>query len=193
MRRSSKVDEKKSVKHVSYYKELDDVKEEEEEEYVEVESVKEDIICSRFNQLPEDTINIILEYLPYNTRLAILKRKYNRNYIKSILKNIPQTVDGLTKIWRCADIAAQLLTILESEKRCVFTNLVLSSVRCFKKEKNPANFSKWYIESFTKIIIVTIKHYTIIYKKNTSWQIKNIISHIEQIILHIFAHLVAMQ
>ena len=32
-----------------------------------------------FDNLPEDMINLILGFLSYNTRLAILKGKYNKN------------------------------------------------------------------------------------------------------------------
>ena len=189
LRRSSIVEEKINLKKgfVSYFTELEDF----EEETV-IENINEQIVL-KSPTLPDDMINIILEYLPYNIRLLILKRKYNKNYIQSILKKVSVSSDGLTKIWSCANISAELIKIIEVEKGDILNNVSLSCIRSFKKEIKPEKYYKWYIENFTKIIIYAIKNYTIIYKKNTSWQIKNVINYIEHIMLHIYAHLIAMK
>ena len=209
---------KKKVSYSNYYKLLiDDEEEIVKEEFQEEKNEKLGI--TGLNKLPVDTINIILEYLPYNTRLAILKHKYSKNNIKFILNKVPQTVDGLTKLWKCADIAAQLLKILLCDRSKIFGNFMTGSVSGFKREKNPELYSNYYKENFTKIILAAMKHYSRIYKeesclsyfknineflvwyfkKSGGWGHKRTINkknrtteYIEQIMLHIFAHLKAM-
>jgi len=192
LRKPLLVNEKKVVKHGSYYKELNCEEEEEEvgEDFMEELKEKD---CSSFNRLPEEMINIILEYLPYNIRLAILKHKYNKNFIRSMLKKMPLTFDGLTRLFKCADIASQLLDMIISYRSKIFENLTPGSVICFKHEKSPEEYSRWYSEQFTKIILAALKHYTLIYRADTSKRIKRRIQYIEQIMLHILAHLAAMK
>jgi hypothetical protein len=190
---------------------------EEEEMYKLID--KKEVTKVSFNDLPVDTINNILEYLPFNTRLAILKHKFNKNCIKDVIKQVPESIEGLHKLWKCADIAVQLLKIVLSERSNVYMSFTPGSISGFKREKNPEKYSKYYKENFTKIIIATLKHYSKIYKEESIKQkIKKIIvlygmqieyiitltseevkpnsktkEHIEQIMLHIFAHLASMK
>ena len=185
----------------NYYKYLSKLESEEQEEQEESEEseeseeqdfkeiVREKRVAIDFNDLPEDAIYKILEFLSANTRLAILKRKYNRNFVKCKLQKLPETNEELTKMWRCAVIAYNLLqTVLDDDSK-IFDDMCFSySVRFFKKEKNPSIYSRYYKERFIEIILTTIRHYSRIYKFGR-YTNKKVIQHIEQIMLNVFAHL----
>jgi hypothetical protein len=109
-------------------------------------------------------IYLILDFLPYNTRLAILKNKFNQNYIKTKFEKIPKTIQGINQIWKCAEIAKYILENVLENGSDVFRNLSMYSLKSFKKEKNMELYSTYYIEQFTKIILSAIHHYIKIYK-----------------------------
>ena len=164
-----------------------------------------------FNDLPEDTIYMILSFLSCNTRLAILKHKYNKAFIKNIINKIPQSVEELTKVWKCADLAVKLLESmgLLDYKGSIYNNLNTSCINVYKRESNPELYSIWYKQGFLKIILTALKHYTkiynnkiqtrkiviqtgyndqftIVFRHKTTYN-KKVIEHIEQIMLHMFA------
>jgi hypothetical protein len=145
-----------------------------------------------FEDLPDDMLFIILEFLPYNTRIAILKHKYNKNFIKSKLKKMTENIKGISKLWACAKISKELLVSLLEYDSGVFNNLTTHSVKVFKKEKNMELYSTYYRENFIKIILAAIHHYSKIYKFG-NYTNKKVIEHIEKIILNIFAHLSIMK
>jgi len=164
----------------NYYKYLS---EEEEEEEVEDKEIVVEQKKINFNDLPEDTIYVILNYLSYNTRIAILKHKYNKQTIKHRLNKMSKSVNGLTKMWKCAKIAVQL------EKLICMNYWVSYSVSHFRsdlKREKVLNYSDYYKENFSIIILKSIRHYTKIYKQK-HYTSKKIIEHIEEIILNIFA------
>ena len=144
-----------------------------------------------FDNLPEDMINLILGFLPYNTRLAILKCKYNKNYIKSKIGKIPKTIKGFSQIWKCAEMAKDVLENLLEDKNDIFKNLSRYSVEFFKKEKHLELYLNYYTENFTKIIWAAIQHYSKMYKFKY-YTNKKIIKY-EKKILNIFAHLSIMK
>jgi len=162
----------------------------EEEEQVEKQVVRKAKIAYNCNDLPEDIINIILTFLPYNTRLLLLKRKYSRSSLKCMLQNIPETNEDLTKMWKCASIASKLLQSVINDDSRIFENIFTYSVRFFEKE-NAKLYSLYYKEHFTKIILAALRHYSAIYKFG-SYTNKIVIEHVEQIMLNIFAHLVKL-
>jgi hypothetical protein len=141
-----------------------------------------------FDDLPEDVLYIILEFVPYNKRIAILKHKYNKSAIKLKLKKMSENIEGIKKLWSCARISKDLLVSLLDYDSGVFENLTTHSVKVFKKEKNLELHSKYYRENFIKIILTAIHHYSKIYKFGY-YTNKKVIEHIEKIILNIFAHL----
>ena len=143
-----------------------------------------------FNDLPEDMIYLILDFLPYNTRLAILKNKYNQNYIKMKIEKIPKTIKGMNQIWKCAEIAKYILENVLEHNSDVFHNLSMYSLISFKKEKQMELYSMYYKEKFTKIILSAIHHYTKIYKISNCTN-KKIIKH-EKKMLNMFAHISMM-
>ena len=191
--------EKRSVGN--YYKYLSKLEEEEvegpeEPEGQELEEhkntcksiVREKRLAIDFNDLPEDTIYKILEFLSVNTRLAILKWKFSKKTIKNIIKQVPIHTNHLTKIWKCANIANKLLESLIDWDSDVFTNLPNYSLRIFKGEAKPEMYSHWYKQNFTEIILAATRHYSRIYKFG-QYTNKKVIEHVEQIMLNIFAHL----
>jgi hypothetical protein len=211
LRRSSLTKDSKNMRQGNYYAELHELEEGCVDDSEKV--IKEDTTNISLKYLPEDIINIILQYLPYKTRLAIIKFKYHRNYIRSILKKVPPTVKGLNKLWCCADISAQLLNIITDSNSNIFAKFTPHCVSYFKYEKNPEDYSNFYVENFTRIILATLKHYTKIYtnfprliKKNFvfyrrmvkgadfHYKVTNecIENHIERYMLHIFAQIAAM-
>jgi hypothetical protein len=144
-----------------------------------------------FDNLPEDMLYIILDFLPYNTRVAILKNKYSKYYIKSKLEKITKTVKGINQIWKCAEIAGGLLENLLECQSGIFNNFSIYSVQGFKKENRKELYTMYYGENLTKIILAAIHHYSKIYKFG-HYTNKKVIEYIEKVVLKIFAHLSVM-
>ena len=145
-----------------------------------------------FNDLPEDTIFLILGFLSYNTRLAILKHKYSKCNVKYKIEKITKSIKGLNQIWKCAEISICLLESLVEDESDILQNLSIHSVTIFKEETNPEIYSDYYRENFTKIIWAALHHYSKIYKFSY-YTNKKVIEHIEKTILNIFAHLSEMK
>jgi hypothetical protein len=175
----------------NYYKYLLLLEEEEEEPECK-EIVREKTGNIDFNDLPEDTIYKILAFLSANTRLAILKHKYNKNFVKSRLQKIPETNESLTKLWRCADISFHLLKSILNDDNELVVGISSYTIKVFIKENDPKNYSRYYKEHFTKIIMAAIRQYSCIYKFG-HYTNKEVIECIEQIMLNIFAHLTMMK
>jgi len=194
----------------NYYKYLTQVEDQEDIRNENKEIVREKTGVD-FNDLPEDVIFIVLNFLSCNTRLAILKHKYNKSFIKNLINKIPPSVEELTKAWKCADLAVKLIESLGLfSSRDMYNNLSTYSLSIFKIERKPELYSSWYKESFLKIILTALKHYTKIYNNKTktrkmviqryngqfiiSYKDKatyneKVIEHIEQIVLHMFAQI----
>jgi hypothetical protein len=190
--------EKLHFRHENFYKYLTELEENEHEneyEKMEAEKISREKIIIEFNDLPEDAIYIILDFLPCNTRLSILKHKYHKSFIKNIIKKVPETLKGLNRIWKCADIANKLLDCMFDYPCDVLNNLNTYRIRLYKCDLYRENYSNLYKEAFTKIILTAIKHYSKIYKNINGNKIlvynKKVIEHTEKIILNIFAHLFA--
>ena len=176
---------------------LEDIDFEPVEQYVETSNELTIQSCREknginFNDLPEDVVFLILGFLSYNTRLAILKNKYNKNYIKNKLKKIPKTIEGLNQMWECAQIAKYLLISLLEHNSGVFKNFSTYSLTSFKKEKNVEHYLENYKENFTKIILASIQHYSKIYKFG-HYTNKKVIEQFEKTILNIFVRISIMK
>jgi len=156
---------KKGATFHNYYKYLTEVEDNSSEC---VETVREKNAMN-FNDLPEDIIFTILNFLPCSTRLAILKHKYNKTFIKSMINKVPRSIEVLKKIWNCAKIAKNLLESLGllDYKGDLYKNLNIVCLSCFKNEAKPELYSIWYKEGFLKIILTAVKHYTKIYNNKT--------------------------
>jgi hypothetical protein len=187
---SSLINKREKHAEGNYYKYLIEEQIEEQEQVEDHALVKKTRASYNCNDLPEDIINIILAFLPYKTRLLLLKRKYSRSSLKCMLQNIPDTNEDLTKMWKCASIASNLLQSVINDDSRIFENIFTYSVRFFEKE-NAKLYSLYYKEHFTKIILAALRHYSAIYKFG-SYTNKSVIEHVEQIMLNIFAHLVKL-
>ena len=165
-------------------------KDKEQQEYKKL--VREKSGNIDFNDLPEDTIYKILTFLSANTRLAILKHKYNKNFVKSMLQRMPETNESLTKLWKCAKIAFHILENTLNEDNKLINDMSSYPIRFFKEENDPKNFARYYKGHFTEIILAATRHYSRIYKYG-HYTSKKVIEHMEQIMLNIFAHLTMMK
>ena len=170
--------------------ELEDDNENESSNELTVQSSREKKDVN-FEDLPEDIIYIILGFLSYNTRVAILKNKYSKYYIKNKIEKITKTMKGMSQIWKCAEIAKDLLESVIEDHSGIFQNFSTYSVEHFKKEKEVELYSTYYRDNFTKIILSAIHHYSKIYKFSY-YANKTVIEYIEKVVLKIFAHLSVM-
>jgi hypothetical protein len=113
--------------------------------------------------LPEEMIHIILEYLPIDTRIKILKNKYNEKIIQLKLENIPTT--DIKKLFEYASIAEEVLKFALKKESNVFEQFSISATEWFKEEIELHKYLRFYKENFTKMILAAMKYYTKIYKK----------------------------
>lgn len=67
------------IKNTNYYNCLD---------FEDVEITNEPVISTTNISLPNDIINYILEFIPINTRLSMLKKIYNTKFLKNKLEKI---------------------------------------------------------------------------------------------------------
>jgi hypothetical protein len=139
--------------------------------------------------LPEEMINVILEYLSINTRLAILKNKYNKKFMKNKLENIPNP-NYIKNLFKCAIIAEDVLTHVLKIESVVFRNLPTLSIVLFKEETYLDDFDlRYYKRKFTEIILAAFKHYSKIYNRISYGKKEKAV---EQIIFRLYALLLAI-
>ena len=116
-----------------------------------------------FNCLPDDMINIILQYLPIDTRLKILKNKYNAKIMQLKLQDISDT--DIKTLFKCASNAEEVLKFVLKKDSDVFTKFSLGAIEWFKEDKELNKYLRFYKENFTNMILAAMKYYTKIYKK----------------------------
>jgi len=136
------------MKKLNYYNCLD---------FEDVEITNEPVILTTNISLPNDIIIHILEFIPINTRISILKSKYNNKFLKNKLEKM-----NVKKLYKCAAIA---------EKLYHDSLLHYSDIKYYYMEINNLNpkeineYPNYYKEIFIKIIISALKHHRKIYKK----------------------------
>jgi len=113
--------------------------------------------------LPEDMIYLILQYLPIDTRLKILKNKYNAKIMELKLQDVSAT--DIKKLFECASNAEEVLKFVLKKDSDVFTKFSLGAIEWFKEEKQLKKYLCFYKENFTNMILAAMKYYTKIYKK----------------------------
>lgn len=166
------------------------------------------IVC--FGDLPEEIVNVIVEFLPFNVRIALLKRKYNKKNIKQMLENLPYKMPILTDLWPCAMISREiLLSFLKKtdDKYCDMKSS-MKAVLLFSDSFVTEKKHKYYYQGvFVELIINAIYHYTKIYKlrKSIPYYILNTaprraleawdriheekIKEVEELVLKLYTHL----
>ena len=111
--------------------------------------------------LPEDIIYIILEYLPINTRLAILRHKYNPKIMRHKLRDA-----SIDKLFECARIAQSVLHAVYGKNHAIFEKLRSYAINDFKKDRAAGTIHlDIRKEQFMDWIFVAMKRYTTIYTK----------------------------
>ena len=116
--------------------------------------------------LPEDMIILILQYLPIDMRLKILKHKYNSKIMQLKLQNMSKT--DIQKLFEYASTAEEVLRVVLKKDSDILTKLSTFTTNWFREEKQIKKYLCFYKEKFTEIILAAMKYYTKIYKKITS-------------------------
>jgi hypothetical protein len=140
-----------------------------------------------FDSLPDDTVNIIIEYLPYNTRVAILRNKYPNKIIETKLEKMVVSIETNNKLYICAKICEKMLYSILPSNSQVLQQIPSYISSGYSDDKKYGLYLHYYKDKFSKIILTTLHHYTKMYKNknhNTDY-VK-----FEKVVLKIFAHLV---
>lgn len=124
----------------------------------------------KFEDLPQEMVNAIIEYLPYNTRLAILKRKYPKQLIKEILRGLRANNINLANLYPCAMFSSEILFASLKRDSDLYKKLktnmtdVAEFGEHFVTSNNSTRYPHFYKDQFVELIINAIYHYTRIYK-----------------------------
>jgi len=166
------------------------------------------VLC--FGDLPEEIVNVIVEFLPFNVRIALLKRKYNKKYIKQMLEQLPYKIPILTDLWACAMISREILLSFLKKTDDMYCDMKSSmkAVLLFSDSFVTEKKHKYYYQGvFVELIVEAIYHYTKIYKlrKSIPYYILNTaprraleawdriheekIKEVEELILKLYTHL----
>ena len=147
---------------------------EEEKEKVSKELFYKDMVrwnkALTFDDLPEEIVNTIVTFLPPHTRIALLKRKYNKKCIKQLLEKMPYTLPTLIDLWPCAAISREIAKTVfprDSDLHALLSVTLQNVIdfRCeYKKEKK---YPYYYKAEFEKLIVTVLEHYTRVYKETT--------------------------
>ena len=203
----------KKIREIEYLK-TKPVLNEDEQKKVSQELIYKDIarrnkvLC--FGDLPEEIVNVIVEFLPFNVRIALLKRKYNKKYIKQMLEKLPYKIPILTDLWPCAMISREILLSFLKKTDDMYCDMKSSmkAVLLFSDSFVTEKKHKYYYQGvFVELIINAIYHYTKIYKlrKSIPYYILNTaprlalevwdriheekIKEVEELVLKLYTHL----
>jgi hypothetical protein len=140
-----------------------------------VEITNDSVISTTTVGLPNDIVNYILEFIPINTRLSILKSNYNTKILKNKLENI-----NVEKLYKCALLADEINNTTYSHYYSPISHLSLYRILAIRNElsrifsvesieklsKEEINkYPYYYKKEFIKMIIFAIKHHRKIYKR----------------------------
>jgi len=147
---------------------------EEEKEKVSKELFYKDVVRRNkapcFDDLPEEIVDTIVTFLPPQTRIAILKRKYNKKCIKELLERMPYTLSSLIELWPCAAISCEIAKIAFPKDSHLHALLAgnLQNVMVFRNDfKTEKKYLHYYKAEFEKLIVSVLHHYTRVYKERT--------------------------
>jgi hypothetical protein len=121
-----------------------------------VEITESFVISTTKLVFPNDIINYILEFIPINMRLSILKSKYNKKFLKNKLEKI-----NVENLYKCALLADEI-------NNTTYSHLYLYKVLSIENNLSKEEINKYpyyYKEKFITMILSAIKHHCKIYKK----------------------------
>ena len=169
------------------------------------------VLC--FEDLPEEIVNVIVEFLPFNVRIALLKHKYNKKYIKQMLEKLPYKMPILTDLWPCAMISREILLSFLKKTDDLYSDMrsSMEAVLLFSDSFLTEKKYKYYYQGvFVELIVKAIYHHTKIYKlrKSIPYYILNTaprcaveawdriheqkIKEVEELVLKLYTHLDVM-
>jgi hypothetical protein len=164
---------------------------------------------SLLESIPDDIKQLILSYLPLNTRLNILRQKYPIELLTKRLSEIPKNIKMFDKFYHLVTLLEPILSEFYKKNMTDFyytdifcgclTNFEYT-LRMIKNQSNRYYYYKrveaqrdiskgrnvdYYFDHFINIIIYTLKNYTRMYKKDLpDWHRTN-----EKIMLKVLLHI----
>ena len=118
-------DEKDKLSNEKYYKEIIKIQ----------NKTKQTLHYITFDSLPDDTVNIIIEYLPYNTRVAILRNKYPNKIIETKLEKMVYSIETNNKLYICAKICEKMLYSILPSNSQVLQRIPNYTLSCYSDDK----------------------------------------------------------
>jgi hypothetical protein len=127
-----------------------------------VEIINDSVISTTTVGLPTDIINYILEFIPINTRLSMLKKIYNTKFLKNKLENI-----NVEKLYKCALLANKIYhkSYYHLYSNYENTNYKVGWILDNLSKEKINKYPYYYKENFITMIISAVKHHRKIYKK----------------------------
>jgi len=127
-----------------------------------------------FADIPAEIINAIIEFLPIDKRIQLLKCKYSYRYIRDVLKRLPYTKSKLKLLIPCAILSRKIVKEVAHEDSVLFdqlgSNMAAINVLCknFSKE---SKYIYYYQNSYIDLIVSALKHYSRIYTDKNKYVI----------------------
>ena len=166
------------------------------------------------HSLPYELLLIILSFIPANTRLAILKRKYPYSFFKNKLNNLPSNnLHILQQLYACATSVKSLLNNILEENDGIIENISLRSIEFANnptisqrhylmfddhfttlsnrdnKSKEIMRYQNYYKSGFINIILASIRHYTKLYKQEID---QTLYQKYEKIMLKLYTSIITL-
>jgi hypothetical protein len=145
--------------------------------------------------IPDDLQQVILSYLPINTRLNLLRNKYSIEYLTDKLVKLPQNLKTFDKLYHYVTLVEPILsemhkinmtdlfyydifyhgnTNFEYEIRMIrhknynyyYSERIDTQRDLIRREKNKNAYIDYNFQRYINIIVYTLKIYTRMYRKN---------------------------
>jgi len=181
------------------------------EKYTEYKKIISRNNCQSFLEIiPIDIQNIILSYLPLNTRLNLLRKKYPIEILTKRFSEIPRTIKMFDKLYYLLTMIEPILSefykqrmtdfyysdkyfrgcltnfeytlrMIKNKSYCYYYNLRIETYR----DILAGRIVDYYFEHFANIILYMFDNYTKMYEKDLpEWHRTN-----EKIILKVLLHI----
>lgn len=145
--------------------------------------------------IPDDLQQVILSYLPINTRLNLLRNKYSIEYLTEKLVKLPQNLKTFDKLYHYVTLVEPILsemhkinmtdlfyydifyhcnTNFEYEIRMIrhknynyyYSERIDTQRYLLRRENNKNAYIDYNFQRYINIIVYTLKIYTRMYRKN---------------------------